>query len=91
MKNKKLCKDLVVEDIGLPGNSKLFICDSLCPYYKFLFGLCAKLRKAYLIDSCWSHKGEVFYKVHKDDKSGIRVKHEDELYEAFPEYFDEKQ
>ena len=33
---KKDMKKLTLEDLELPGNSKLFINRSLCPYYKML-------------------------------------------------------
>ena len=39
---KKDMKKLTLEDLELPGNSKLFINRSLCPYYKML---CSKSKK----------------------------------------------
>ena len=32
-----------MEDFGLPGQGKIFINSSLCPYYKILWSKCKKL------------------------------------------------
>ena len=40
---KKDLKKLTMEDLELPGNSKLFMNRSLCPYYKMLWSKSKKL------------------------------------------------
>ena len=48
---KKDLKKLTLEDLELPGNSKLFINRSLCPYYKMLWSKSKKLHSLSKIHS----------------------------------------
>ena len=45
LKNRKKLKQSNKIALGFPEDTKLFINDSLCPYYRVLYGKCKKLYK----------------------------------------------
>ena len=42
--SREICKKIKMEDISLPGQNKLFINKSLCPYYKVIWAKSKKLQ-----------------------------------------------
>ena len=60
---KKDLKKFIMEDLELPGNNKLFINRSLCPYYKMLWFKSKKLHSLSKIHSFFTSGGTIKIRV----------------------------
>ena len=63
--NKKKLKQLKPESLNLPASVKIYINESLCPYYKKLWTKCKKLWDAKRIVSFWVSNGSIKLKLTK--------------------------
>ena len=59
MKNKKKLKSMKPQNIGLPSSCKIYINESLCKYYKYLWWKCKLLQTCGNIQSLWVTNGSV--------------------------------
>ena len=66
--NKKKLKESDKSKIDLKANTKVFINESLCPYYKGIWSRCKKLLTLGEIDSFWTSNGTVKVKLRGEDK-----------------------
>ena len=80
-KTKKKLKDTKFGDIeGMTENTKIFINESLCPYYRLLWSKCKDLFSKNVIYRFWTTNGTV--RVKKSESSPVKViLHEDDLEE----------
>lgn len=83
--NKKKLKDTNKCDLGLEVNTKIYINESLCPYYKGLWTKAKKLLNKDRIDSFWTHNGSIKIKM-LDDNKAIYVFHDNFFTENFPDF-----
>ena len=60
---KKKLKSVDIRKVGLPQGSLVFVNQSLCSYYKYLWSLCKRLHSKKLIHSFWVSNGNVNLKV----------------------------
>ena len=63
LQHKKKLKSVDITKVGLPQGSLVFINQSLCSYYKYLWSLCKRLHLKKLIHSFWVSNGNVKLKV----------------------------
>ena len=63
LQHKKKLKPVDIAKVGLPQGSLIFINQSLCSYYKYLWSLCKRLHLEKLIHSFWVSNGNVNLKV----------------------------
>ena len=57
LENKKKLKNLSNEELGLETNSKVFVNESLCKYYKLLWPQCKSLWNDKMIFAFWTTNG----------------------------------
>ena len=67
MKNKKKLKSLKPKNTGFPSGSKIYINESLCKYYKYLWRKCKLLQTRGSIQSLWVTNGSIRIR-HQNDK-----------------------
>ena len=84
LKNRKNLKDVDKEKLGFVSSTKIYINDSLCPYYRGLYAKCRKLRTDGKIFACWTFNGIVTMKITENSKF-INILHDDDLYKLFPD------
>ena len=63
LKPKKKLQSVNITKVDLPQGSLLFINQSLCSYYKYLWSFCIKLHSKKLIRSFWVSNSNVSLKV----------------------------
>ena len=63
---KKKLKPVDITKVGLPKGTLVFIIQSLCSYYKYLWSLCKRLLSKKLIHSFWVSNGNVNLKVREN-------------------------
>ena len=80
--NKKNLKQLKHESLNLPADVKIYINESLCPYYKKLWTKCGKLWDAKRILSFWISNGSIRVKLVNENVSIIT--HDCDLEKLFP-------
>ena len=80
--NKDL-KKLTMEDFELPGNNKLFINRSLCPYYKMLWSKSKKLHSLSKIHSFFISGDTIKIRVN-ENSSPLSITHVDDFGKHFP-------
>ena len=73
-----------MEDLELPGNSKLFINRSLCPYYKMLWSKSKKLHSLSKIHSFFIFVRTINSKVN-EKSSLLSITHVDDFGRHFPD------
>ena len=77
MRVKKDLKDFDATDLDLPAGTKLYINDSLCPYYR---GLCNETKKL------WNKKVSSTVRIRLQEKGPYCIiTHIDDLKELFPD------
>ena len=81
---KKDLKKLTMEDLELPGNSKLFINRSLCPYYKMLWSKSKKLHSLGKIHSFFISGDTIKIRVN-ENSSPSSIAHADDFGKHFPD------
>ena len=84
LENKKKLKNLSNDELGLETNSKVFVNESLCKYYKLLWSQC-KLLWNDKIFAFWTTIGSLKLKFRQDDRVHT-ISHLEDLKELFPEY-----
>ena len=79
---KKGLKGMNLSSLGI--NSAVYINDSLCTYYKMLWGKCRKLLSNKYIHSFWVTNGTI--KLKTVENGGVYpVTHRNDLVELFPD------
>ena len=63
IKNKSKLKQINTSSINLPAHCKLYINESLCKYYKYLWWKCKLLQSRDCIDSFWVTNGSIRIKL----------------------------
>ena len=84
-KNKMKLKNVKFGDDSVLSGKKLFINDSLCPYYKFLWSKCNELRKKGMIFSVRTNNGTVNVKLSENGGKKI-ITHLCDLEQLFPDH-----
>ena len=81
--SRRECLD-VVEDFKLPGQNKLFINRSLCPYYKVL---CSKSKKLHSLGKIFSFyiSGDTIKIKVSENSSSLSITHVDDFGKYFPD------
>ena len=84
MRVKKNLKDLDATDLDLPAGTKLYINDSLCPYYR---GLWNKAKKLWIKKKIFSYFTVTFtVRIRLQEKGPYCIiTHIDDLKELFPD------
>ena len=65
--NKKKLKSMKPQNIGLPSGCKIYINESLCKYYKYLWWKCKLLQTRGSIQSFWVTNGSIRIRHQKDE------------------------
>ena len=85
LKSRKKLKHCDKTSLGFSENQEIFFNDNLCPYYKKLSWMCRKVKREKLIVSTLSESGTVLIKTEENAKK-IKIRHENELLDLFPDY-----
>ena len=86
MKNRKALKDTDKTSLNFPEDTRIFVNDSLCPYYRGLYGKCKSLYLSKRIFAFWSSNGVIKLKV--EEKSNLKsITHDYDLHRLFPEIY----
>ena len=85
LENKKKLKNLSNEELGVETNSKVFVNESLCKYYKLLWSQCKSLWNDKMIFAFWTTNGSLKLKFRQDGRVHT-ISHLEDLKELFPEY-----
>ena len=83
MKNKQKLKNIDSSALGLPSGCRIYINESLCKYYKYLWWKCKLLLSRKCIDSFWVTNGSIRIKLVEGDVKPIG--HYADLEELFME------
>ena len=81
---KKDLQKIKMEDVNLPGQNKLFINRSLCPYYKVLWSKSRKLHSFGKIFSLYIFSDTIKIKV-CENSSPLSITHVDDFRKYFPD------
>ena len=81
--NKNKLKNLKPESVHLPGETNVFINESLCLYYKKLWSKCKSLWSAGHISAFWVRNGSLRIKLSNGSVSIIT--HDCDLEKLFPD------
>ena len=85
LENKKKLKNLSNEELGVETNSKVFVNESLCKYYKLLWSQCKSLINDKMIFAFWTTSRSLKLKFRQDGRVHT-ISHLEDLKELFPEY-----
>ena len=80
---KRDLKKLSLEDIGLPEKAKIFINQSLCPYYRILWSKCKKLHSLDKIHTFYVSNGTFKIKISENGQP-ISITHTSDFDKYFP-------
>ena len=80
---KKDLKDLTADDLDLPRGTKIFVNQSLCPYYRILWSKTKRLQSMGKINSFFISGRTVKIKIDKNSKP-LAITHLDDLAINFP-------
>ena len=81
---KKDLKSLDPTELDFPENTKIFINESLCPYYRGIWNKCKKLRAIQKIHQFYTISGLIRVKLEETGPSRI-ITHMVDLKELFPD------
>ena len=81
MYNKKKLKSIDSKTFGLPSGCKIYINESLCKYYKYLWMKCKLLQARDCIQSFWVVNGSIRIKHQSDEVTPVT--HIDDLLKHF--------
>ena len=81
---KKDLKSLDPTELDFPENTKIFINESLCPYYRGIWNKCKKLRTIQKIHQFYTISGLIRVKLEETGPSRI-ITHMVDLKELFPD------
>jgi len=79
MNNKKNLKLLKSEEVDLPSGTRIYINESLCPYYRGLWGRCKGLEKDKKIHSFWTFNGIIRVKKYQSSDP-IAITHDVDFF-----------
>ena len=79
---KKKIKSVNITKVHLPQESLVFVNQSLCSYYKYLWSFCIRLHSKKLIRSFWISNGNVSLKV-RENTPVMLVSHVSDLEKHF--------
>ena len=85
LENKKKLKNLLNEEFEVETNSKVFVNQSLCKYYKLLWSQCKSLWNDKMIFTFWTTNVSLKLKFRQDGRVHT-ISHLEDLKELFPEY-----
>ena len=85
MSVKKDLRNLNPSDIGLPAGTTIFVNESLCSYYRWLWSNCKKLKGSKLIHDFYTVNGTVKVKHHEGDLP-CPVTHIEDLKKIAPDF-----
>ena len=71
MNNKKKLKSMKPQNIGLPSDCKIYINESLCKYYKYLWWKCKLLQTRGSIQSFWLTIGSIRIRHQNDEVTSV--------------------
>ena len=80
---KKDLKYLTAYDFDLPGATKIFVNQSLCPYYRILWSKTKRLQSMGKINNFFTSGGTVKVKIDENSKP-LAITHLDDLAINFP-------
>ena len=83
LKVKKELRNLSMEDFDLSGTGKIFVNESLCPYYRVLWAKCKKLQSMQKIHVFFVSNGSIKIKIQENSRS-IAITHTEDFEEHFP-------
>ena len=81
---KKKLKNHKMEDFSLPGQGKIFINSSLCPYYKMLWSKSKELLTLGKINSFYISNTTIKIKI-SENSSPLSITHVDDFGKHFPD------
>ena len=82
LKRKKKLKSVDITKVGLPQGSLVFINQSLCSYYKYLWSICKRLHSKKRIHSFWVSNRNVNLRV-RENTPVLLVSHLNDLEKHF--------
>ena len=82
---KKDLRKIKMEDVGLPGQNKLFINKNLCPYYKVLWSKSKKLHSLGKINSFFFISGDTIKIRVGENSLHLSITHVDDSRKYFPD------
>ena len=80
---KKDLKDLNTDDLDLPTDTKIFVNQSLCPYYRMLWSKSKRLQSMGMINSFFISGGTVKVKIAENSRP-LAITHLNDLTVHFP-------
>ena len=83
--NRKKLKEVDMSDFKFPVDTSIYLNDSLCPYYRGLYGKCKSLYREKLIHGFWSFNGTIKIKVTEND-APKSITHDLDLCKIFPNF-----
>ena len=81
-KIKKDLRDLNMDDLDLPRDTKIYINQSLCPYYRILWSKAKRLQNIDSIDNFYISSGSIKIKV-TENSSPVTITHLDDFKDSF--------
>ena len=84
MRKKSELRKLKPSELDLPNGTKLYINESLCPYYRGLWNQCKKLWNKRGIFSFFTVNGSIRIKIRENGPYNI-ITHIDDLKDIFPD------
>ena len=84
LRMKKDLRSLDPTELDFPENTKKFINESLCPYYRSIWNKCKKLRAIQKIHHFYTISGLILVKLEETGPSRI-ITHVVDLKELFPD------
>ena len=82
-KIKKDLRDLNMDDLDLPRNTKIYINQSLCPYYRILWSKAKRLQNIVSVDNFCISSGAIRIKV-TENSTPITITYLDDFKIHFP-------
>ena len=76
--NKKLFKEADLSNFNFPDKTKIFVNESLCGYYRGLWGKCKKLYDSELIASFYVLNGRIRIRL-SENGNAISITHGNDL------------
>ena len=84
LQNRKKLKDCDMTLLGFDEDHKIYVNESLCPYYRTLFWKCRKFHELKKIYSYWSFNGTIKVKLSENGRIHA-ITHIKDLEELFPD------
>ena len=84
LKVKKDVRDLNKDDLDLPRGTRIYVNQSLCPFYRILWSKAKRLQNTGSIDNFYISSGTIKIKV-TENSSPITITHLDDFQIDFPD------